>query len=81
MDEPVERRTRTDRRQFDSGPPRGCFERRRHAERRLPTAEESSISDAEWERYFGSAGQASNTTTDPEHDLAAEVLDKVRQRY
>jgi hypothetical protein len=80
MDAPVERRTRSDRRQFDSGPPRGCFDRRRHAERRLPTAEESTISDAEWERYFGAAGPASNTT-DPMLDHAAEVLDKVRDRY
>lgn len=80
MDAPVERRTRSDRRQFDSGPPRGCFDRRRHAERRLPSAEEGTISDAEWERYFGSAGAAS-TAPDPAHDRAAEVLDKVHRRY
>jgi hypothetical protein len=80
MDASVERRIKAERRQFDSGPPRGCFERRRHAERRLPTAEESSISDADWERYFGSAGGAA-TITDPLHDQAAEVLDKVRDRY
>lgn len=76
----VERRSRTDRRQFDSGPPRGCFERRRRAERRLPTAEEQAISDAEWERYFGASGQASNTP-DSFLDHAAEVLDKVRDRF
>lgn len=76
----VDRRSRTDRRQFDSGPPRGCFERRRRAERRLPTAEENAISDAEWERYFGAARLASNTA-DSMLDHAAEVLDKVRDRY
>lgn len=76
----VERRSRTDRRQFDSGPPRGCFERRRRAERRLPAAEENAISDAEWERYFGAAGQVSNTH-DSLLDHAAEVLDKVRDRF
>lgn len=76
----VERRSRTDRRQFDSGPPRGCFERRRRAERRLPTAEEQAISDAEWERYFGASGQASNPP-DSFLDHAAEVLDKVRDRF
>lgn len=76
----VERRSRTDRRQFDSGPPRGCFERRRRAERRLPTAEENAISDAEWERYFGGGGKAANTP-DSVLDHAAEVLDKVRDRF
>lgn len=80
MDTPVERRTRSDRRQFDSGPPRGCFERRRRAERRLPSTEESTISDAEWERYFGAAG-ATSTTADSAHEQAAEVLDKVHRRY
>lgn len=76
----VERRSRTDRRQFDAGPPRGCFERRRRAERRLPTAEENAISDADWERYFGAAGQASETP-DAVLDHAADDLDKVRGRF
>lgn len=80
MNSAVERRIRKERRQFDSGPPPGCFERRRRAERRLPTAEESSISDAEWELYFGSAGTAANTA-DTMLDHAADVFDKVRDRY
>ncbi|HXE36884.1 MAG TPA: hypothetical protein VN639_00310 [Azonexus sp.] len=75
----VDRRSRTDRRQFDSGPPRGCFERRRRAERRLPTAEENTISDAEWELYFGAAGRAP-VIPDAVLDHAAEVLDKARGR-
>lgn len=79
MNSTVDRRVRKEQRQFDAGPPRGCFERRRRPERRLPKAEESSISDAEWERYFGSAG-ATSSTADTLLDHAADVLDKVRDR-
>lgn len=80
MDATVERRTRKDPRQLDSGPPSGCFDRRRRAERRLPTAEESLISDTDWDRYFGTTAGASNSS-DVMLDHAAEVLDRVRDRY
>ncbi len=48
-----ERRILGDRRKRDIGPPPGGGERRRQAERRLPTAEETVLSAAEFARYFG----------------------------
>lgn len=50
----TERRTRPERRNRDVGPQHGCSERRRQAERRLPSAEEATISADEFARYFGS---------------------------
>jgi hypothetical protein len=76
----VERRTRSDRRQRDSGPPRGSIERRRHAERRLPTAAEAEISAADFEKYFGSVARATNNN-DYLLDQAADVFDRVRDGY
>jgi hypothetical protein len=76
----IERRTPSDRRQRDSGPPRGGIERRRHAERRLPTAAEAEISADEFEKYFGSVAKATNTN-DYLLDQAAEVFDRVRDGY
>ncbi len=37
-----------DRRCNESYPPSGCCERRRRAERRLPTVDENAVSEAEW---------------------------------
>ena len=76
-----ERRSkRIDRRQRDMGPPCKCAERRKHAERRLPMAEETQISIDEFEQYFGSTGKSSNVSN---HflDQAAEVFDRVRDGY
>lgn len=76
----IERRTPSDRRQHDSGPPKGCFERRKHAERRLPAAEEADISADDFAKYFGSPTKISNTN-DYLLDQAAAVLDRVRDNY
>lgn len=73
------RRTRMDRRQRDYGPPRGWTERRQHAERRLPAAEEADLSAEDFARYFGSAGKAPDS--DAMLERAAEVFDRVRDGY
>lgn len=76
----IERRTRSERRQFDLGPPSNCIERRKHTERRLPVAVETEVSAADFAAYFGTAAKAS-TANDYLLDQAAEVLDRVRDRY
>jgi hypothetical protein len=53
MDEIVERRALRERRLRDLGPPKGCDDRRREIERRLPVVAEYAISDAEWKLFFG----------------------------
>lgn len=52
-----ERRSGTDRRKRDVGPPNGWADRRKLAERRLPAAEETEISADEFARLFGVAGK------------------------
>ena len=46
-------RTHSERRRHDSGAPVGYADRRSGRERRLPAVKELSLSDSEWERYFG----------------------------
>ena len=76
----IDRRTRTDRRKRDVGPLRGSAERRMHAERRLPSAEEATISADEFARYFGAvAGHQENA--DPAVEPAVEELDRNRSRH
>jgi len=41
----------------DLGAPSGMSERRVQAERRLPTPQEAPISEADWEKYFGSGAK------------------------
>ena len=41
-------REKMDRRCTESNPPRGCCERRKRAERRLPIVEEDVVSEREW---------------------------------
>ncbi len=53
----AERRKGTDRRVRDLGAPSGMSERRVQAERRLPTPQEAPISEADWEKYFGSGAK------------------------
>ena len=55
----VERRAGVDRRVRDVGAPSGMGERRMQAERRLPTPQEAPISEADWEKYFGSVARKS----------------------
>ncbi|WP_265950036.1 hypothetical protein [Dechloromonas sp. A34] len=75
----IERRIRVERRQFDFGPPCNCLERRKRTERRLPIAEETEVSAADFAAYFGTAAKVS-TANDYLLDQAAEVLDRVRDR-
>lgn len=76
----IERRARADRRVRDIGPPNGWIERRKQVERRLSVAEEAELSPEEFVRYFGALAKIA-TNNDSQMDLAAEVLDKVRDRY
>lgn len=46
-------RARQERRRRDASPPAGCSERRREPERRLPVMEESTLSDSDWQKFFG----------------------------
>lgn len=71
----MEQRSRSERRQRDAGPPRGCFERRRRCERRLPEVEDSAISDAEWQMFFGGMKKKEG---DVVADHASAVFDRAR---
>lgn len=74
-----ERRTRSDRREIDLGPPNTRVERRRKAERRLPEAAEAELSADEFAKYFGSA--ATKVPKESEQiEQGAEVLERVRDR-
>jgi len=75
----IERRTRSERRQFDFGPPANCLERRKRTERRLPVAEETEVSAADFAAYFGTAAKAS-AANDHLLDQAADILARVRDR-
>lgn len=75
-----DRRTRIDRRDLDMGPPKGWSDRRKSVERRLPAAEDAEMSADEFAKYFGSSLLAFNAK-DHLHDHAAEVFDRVREKY
>ena len=60
-----------DRRQVETGPPTGWAERRRRVERRLPQAQETEVSDADWELFFGAAGAAQPDRNVVTFDMAA----------
>lgn len=80
MIETIERRVRTERRVRDAGPPRGEYETRRCAERRLPDLVEATISESEWEKLFGGMAAAARANNDVD-DQAAAVLGRVGNRY
>ena len=65
-----------DRRIEDVGPPDGWRDRRRHVERRIPTAQEVEVSAEEWEAYFVKPAEK---TTPEEHEVAADVFERVRK--
>lgn len=71
-----DRRAVHDRRDIDKGPPAGWADRRRSTERRLPDINESDISEADWEMYFGAKPDESVTPNTPES--TADVLGEVR---
>ena len=68
-----------DRRQRDYGPPSGCIERRKQAERRLPAAVVAQISAEDFEKFFGSVGKAASS--DHQIERAAENFGRVRDGY
>lgn len=74
-----ERRGRPERRNRDIGPPNGCFDRRRTAERRLPDTAEAELSADDFAKYFGSVNKVTANTD--QLDLAAEVFERARDRY
>ena len=79
MPQTTDRRAHNEQRLHDAGPPRGCCERRRRAERRLPAIEENVISDAEWEKFFGGHSRASSDTK--QFEQAAEIFDRARNSH
>ena len=72
-----ERRAPSDRRDEDNGPPHGWKDRRRRTERRIPAIEEQTISEDEWEQYFG-GGSPAKPELVPAAEIAATVFDKIR---
>ena len=75
----IERRTSTERRVLDNGPPRGCHERRKRAERRLPIVEESKLSADDFAKYFAAAATGEKVNA-PQCDHAAAEFDRVGKR-
>ena len=75
----IERRTSTERRVEDNGPPSGCCERRKRAERRLPIVEESKLSADDFAKYFAAAAKGEKVNA-PQCDHAAAVFDRVGKR-
>lgn len=73
-----ERRVKTERRKKDIGPPPGCFERRKRPDRRLPVAEETAMSAAEFQLLFGAAGSKALLDPASSHEQAAAVLERAR---
>ena len=74
-----DRRASLERRVIDNGPPRGCHERRKRVERRLPTVEESKLSADDFAKYFAAAAKGEKVNA-PQCDLAAAVFDRVGKR-
>ena len=74
-----ERRSGSDRRQEDVGPP-GKIEQRRRVEARKPEIAEIVLSEAEWEANFGrrptAAGEAGLTIAQVQE--AAAIFDRIR---
>ncbi len=71
-------RATSDRRDGDCGPPSGWKERRRTPERRIPSVEETDMTEAEWISYFG-AKESAATPSAEAHEIAAEILGKARR--
>lgn len=76
----MDRRARVDRRLRDVGPPGGCCERRRRAERRLAYAEDAALSAEEFASYFGAVARNGGNQSG-QFDEASEVLARARDRY
>lgn len=72
----IERRTNIERRKKDIGPPKGCPERRKCPDRRLPVTEEAELSPDEFARLFRGTTKADAIAS--EH--AAAVLERASGR-
>lgn len=72
----TERRVKTERRKEDIGPPKGCFERRKRPDRRLPVAEETQLSADEFARLFGGMPGTGALAS----ERAAAILDRAFER-
>jgi hypothetical protein len=70
-------RAAQDRRDEDRGPPCGWKDRRRKAERRIPTVEETDMSESQWLNYFGRSLEE-NTENRQSQEAAADIFDKHR---
>lgn len=77
MNKEQKERAASDRRDDDQGPPCGWKERRRNAERRIPSVEETEMSETEWLSYFGSP-QPKTAASEQTHEIAADILGKAR---
>ncbi len=75
-----ERRVRIEQRQRDIGPPKTCGERRKKAERRLPSLEEAEMSDSEWQLYFGNL-QKPSVINDARMEHAAAIFGRARDGF
>jgi len=75
-----ERRDSDDRRQEESGPPRGWKDRRRRTERRMPEINEHVVSEAEWLAYFGAGREVASPANSPiiASESSADIFDRVR---
>lgn len=78
----MEKRSGTDRRKLDLGPPAGCCERRKTPDRRLLVAEEAELSEEDFAKLFGGMTAATGNPPDAlEVEHAAEVLERARDRF
>ncbi len=66
-------RAPNDRRTEDLAPPSGWKERRRKTERRIPTVEETTVSEDEWLAYFTPRPANEDAAA---HEAAADILGK-----
>lgn len=74
-----DRRAGSDRRQLEVGPPAGWKDRRRRTERRIPEIDECTVSESEWELYFGNAKPAkAGAHRSPDDETAADVFNRAR---
>ncbi|MDE2440316.1 MAG: hypothetical protein KGP14_04770 [Betaproteobacteria bacterium] len=75
MNKEHKERAATDRRDDDIGPPCGWKDRRHNTERRIPTVEEQTMTEAEWLSYFGAPVTES---TEQSAEAAADILGRAR---
>jgi hypothetical protein len=74
MSASASRRKSDDRRTQDVGPPSGWRDRRRTVERRLPTVEETELTDDIWHQYFVASKQKVENLVDDVLHAGGEQL-------